>query len=162
MSCNDCRVVMGIRFALAAAVLSGCAASASIDDQSRAPIQDERLQAQAPERMGGYSIADSIVFPTARLGTMYRYEGPADLTPDVYVYPWTPDRSLDGEVAAFLSALQVRQHQGRYLELEVMHREPWSPDRRLEGREVVVRLLTADEDRLHSHFYVLGVGESLL
>lgn len=159
---KDRRVVIGVRLAFVAVLLSGCTASASSEDQPPTPGQNERMQAHAPERVGGYSIADSIVFPDARLGTMYRYEGSTDMTPDVYVYPWTPDRSLDGEVAAFLSALQVRERQGRYLEHEVMHQELWSPDRRLEGREVVVRLLTADQDRLHSHFYVLGVGESLL
>lgn len=121
--------------------VAGCAAREAPKQVSNTPPtpeplrQEVPLQRTAPREVLGYTIADSVRYPQAELGTLYRYRGGGPLSPDVYLYPRGAAGTVDSDAEGFHRVLEVTRQRGVYGSFEIDSdrsgaRSPKSPDGR--------------------------------
>jgi hypothetical protein len=147
--------------------VTGCAARGPLEQASNASPTPEPLRQQiplqraAPLQVLGYTIADSVRYPQAEAGTLYRYRGGGPLSPDVYLYPRGAAGTVDSDAEGFHRSLEVIRQRGVYGAYEVDSDRSWSPIPEIPGREIVASLHFSEGIRT-SYYYIFTVHDQFV
>jgi hypothetical protein len=138
--------------------LSLFVAACASNPKSPAPPAALAVVSTRPNAVGEVVLADSVKYPNARLGVLYRYRH-GDFRPDVYLYAKEGWPDPQGQAQEFVPTLDYYQHKGEYESYRIQLTQPIvlnAGDRALPGHEIVVRYDQKDHTR-DSYFAVVSL-----
>jgi hypothetical protein len=153
-------------------LLLGCAPAASVGGTGPAAPGPLRL-ASVPDQVGAFRRTETITYPRADAGTLYRFRGGGSLDPDVYVYPVAPETRGKGpgprEWAAsqgplFQLILEAQKQQGRLESVRMVADSAFRLTVRsalVDGWHTSARVTLQGQER-DTHQLLFGVGDDFV
>ena len=141
-------------YALSMLLLAACSSGSSTADTTPGPARTPSV----PKAVDDVVAAGTQRFPSAELGTLYRYAR-GEFKPDVYLYAKSGWRDAQSQAQTFIETLDVNRRQGAFDSYQILLKQAitvTAGTRSFPGHEVVFRMTRRNEVR-ESYFAVVAL-----
>ena len=143
-------------YALTMLLLAACSSGSRTADVTPGPARSPTV----PTAVDDVTAAGTQRFPSAQLGTLYRYAR-GDFKPDVFLYAKSGWRDSQSQAQTFIETLDISRRRGEFESYQILLNQAITVTagaRSLPGHEVIFRMTRRNEVR-ESYFAVVALDD---